>query len=351
MLALRGAYKSFAGVTALADVSLDVRAGEVHALVGENGAGKSTLIRILAGVFPPDRGEVLLDGRPVSFPSPHHALARGIAAIHQEPSLCPSLSVLENIFLGCLPHGRFGAVAWRRAAERAQELLNLLDIRADLHVEAGGVSAAVQQTVEIARALARDARVLIMDEPTASLPYHEVSRLLRVVERLRQRGVAILYISHRLEEVFALADWVSVLRDGRRVASGPAAEFSREKLIGLMVGRDLAPPPPRAAKTEGVVALRVRNLQRRRANAAVSFVVRTGEIVGLAGLVGSGRTELARALFGLEPLAGGEVQVFGRRVALRNPRDALAVGIAYVPEDRRQHGLVLPLPVCANLSL
>ncbi len=352
LLVLRDIYKAFPGVQALAGVSLDLYPGEVHALVGENGAGKSTLIKIAAGVYPPDAGEILFEGRSVRLEGPRHAAALGIAVIHQEPYLFPTLSVLENLFMGFQPRrGPLGLVDWRAMARRAEAVFRELGISLPLDGPAGDLSAAQQQLLQIARALLQDARVLIMDEPTSSLSQKEVQILFEIVRRLRDRGVGILYISHRLEEVFALADRVTVLRDGQWVGTYPIAEVTPETLIARMVGRALTQLFPHTPHPPGPVLLRVHRLRRSGVFEEISFEVRAGEIVGMAGLVGAGRSEVAQAIFGILPPEEGFIEVDGRRMVPRTPWEAMAAGLFYIPEDRHRQGIVGPLSVRENLTL
>jgi ABC-type sugar transport system ATPase subunit len=350
LLELRGITKAFPGVVALSHVDFDLRKGEVHALIGENGAGKSTLIKIGSGVLPADAGEIFLEGRPVSIPNPRVARALGIAAIHQERALFPDLSVLENLFMGRQPH-RFGLLHWRRMREEAHRVLEILQVSLDLDIPAGHLSAAQQQIVEIARALLQEARVLIMDEPTAPLTQRDVHILFQIVRQLKSRGVGIIYISHRLEEVFEVADRVTVLRDGYRILTADVSSVTREDLIRAMVGRVLDTLFPKEPSGIGPPVLEVRNLTKLPVLRDVSFTVHRGEIVGLGGLVGSGRTTLAQAVFGVSPPDSGDILVDGARVTIRSPAEAARLGLAYIPEDRQQHGLVLPFPVGENLSL
>jgi rhamnose transport system ATP-binding protein len=349
VLAMRGISKRFGATLALDDVSLDLRPGEVHALVGENGAGKSTLIKVMTGVHPPDRGEVLVDGDPVTLHSAADAQARGIAAIFQEPLIFPDLSVAENIFIGHRDQGR--VVRWRRMCADAAEILARLDVHVDPRMPASGLPVAAQQAVEIAKAISLDVRVLIMDEPTAALSAHEVERLFRQVRRLRDAGVAVLFISHRLDEVFELADRISVFRDGRHVATHARGEVTRSGLIAEMVGREVSGFYARHDHRAGDVVLRVRDLGRTGAFSGVSFDVRSGEVLGLAGLVGAGRTDVALALFGVAPAEAGTVELDGEPVEITSPRQALDRGIAYLSEDRRHLGLSLPQSVTANITL
>ncbi|WP_026370584.1 sugar ABC transporter ATP-binding protein [Kallotenue papyrolyticum] len=342
--------KSFGGVQALRDVHLAVLPGDVHAILGENGAGKSTLIKILTGLYQPDHGTLLVDGQPVRFADPRAAQARGIVAIYQEPSLFPDLDVAENIFVGRQP-ARRGRIAWSRMYQTAAELLRRLGLRLDPRTRARDLSIAQQHMVEIARAISIEARVLIMDEPTSSLTPGEVDELLAIVRQLRAAGTAIIFISHRLEELFAIADRVTVLRDGAVVGTHPMAGMTRERLIQMMVGRPLGELFPKQAVAPGAPLLEVRGLSLAGQFADISFTLRRGEIVGLAGLIGAGRTAVARALFGIEPATAGTILLDGQPVTIGSPREALALGIGYVPEDRKQHGLILPMSIASNISL
>jgi len=349
---LRDITKSFGGVSALKGVSFEVRAGEVHALLGENGAGKSTLIRIIAGSHVPDQGEIRVEGELVRFSSPRDARRRGIATVYQELLLFPDLTVAENIFLGNAPRTRLGALDWAATRARARALLDALD-SPDLDVDAkvGGLSVANRQRVEIAKALSQDPRVLIMDEPTASLAQADVERLMAVVRRLRERGVAVIYVSHRMQEIFDLADRVTVLRDGAYIGTRTIGEVTEDVLISMMVGRSIDQLFPKSDAPRGRTLLEVKNLSFRRAFRDVSLSVRQGEILGLAGLVGAGRTEVALTLFGINPATSGEILVDGKTVTISSPRRARDLGIAYIPEDRGQQGLIRSQTIRENLSL
>jgi rhamnose transport system ATP-binding protein len=355
-LALLNVSKSFPGVRALDDVSFDVWPGEVHALLGENGAGKSTLIKIVSGVYPPDSGEIRINGRKVNFAHPREAQTHGIATIYQEFSLYPELTVAENIFSGNMPRALGGlALDWRRVAKESAALLESLDA-SDLSVRSrvGTLSVGNRQRVEIAKALSRNARILILDEPTAVLTQHDTERLFGIIHRLRAQRVAIIYISHRLNEIFALANRVTVLRDGKLIGIKPAAETDESELIRMMVGRALELEPlPHSEKPAmgGAVILRVQNLARRPLLRDASLEVRAGEIVGLAGLVGSGRSELAQAVFGVAPPESGAIEIDGRPVKIARPEQAIELGIAYVPEDRQRQGLVVAMTVGENIGL
>ncbi len=351
MLEVRRISKRFPGVQALAGVDLSLAAGEVLALVGENGAGKSTLIKILAGALRPDAGEIWLAGRRCELASPADGRHRGIAVMYQEFSLVPALSVAANIFLG-RERAAGGFVSSRFEARRARELLEQLGgTGIDPQMPCRALSTAQQQLVEIARALATDASLLVMDEPTAALSPSEAEKLLSLVRGLRARGLGILFISHRLDEVLKVADRVMVLRDGRHVATRPRAEVDREWLIETMVGRRLEQEFPRRALALGEPRLIVRNLRRGARVRGVTFCIRRGEVLGLTGLVGAGRTETARLICAADRAEDGSIELDGRPLALRGPADALRAGIALLPEDRKTQGLVLGHSVRHNFAL
>ena len=352
LIVASGVRKSFAGVRALRGVTFDLVAGEVHALVGENGAGKSTLIRIMTGAETPDAGALTVDGRPVPRMDPATARTLGIAAIYQQPALFPDLTVAENIALVLESPRAFGRVDWAARRRRAADLLERAGAVLDPDARAADLSMPEQQLVEIAKALGAQARIVIMDEPTASLTEREVDRLFQVVHRLRESGVGIVYISHRLEEVMAIADRITVLRDGRTVATRPRSELSTSELVAMMVGRELQAVFPKRPVRTGDVVLAVDGLTSRAGDCSnVGFELRRGEVLGFAGLVGSGRTALAETLFGLRPIEHGTIRVNGTPVAISNPADATRAGIAYVPEDRRRHGVIGELSVAANTTL
>lgn len=352
ILEVNGIKKYFGGVRALDGVHFDLLPGEVHALVGENGAGKSTLVKVISGVHQPEAGEIKFNGQAVSFSNPLAAQRYGIAVIYQEPTLFPDLDIAENIFISRQPvHPRTGRIKWRQMYEDALGLLNSLGLNIDPHTRVRGLSVANQQLVEIAKALSLNAKVLIMDEPTSALTLREVEELFRIVRHLRQAGTAIIFISHRLEEAFELADRITVLRDGHYIGTCAVKEITLDKVIQMMVGRTLENMYPKEKVLQGEVALRVEGLTKEGLFYDVSFELRQGEILGLAGLVGARRTEVARAIFGVEPADRGTILVDGRQVNIRSPNDALAEGIAYVPEDRQQHGLVLPMNVTQNITL
>jgi len=352
LLSIRGLSKAFPGVQALADVDLDIEAGTVHALMGENGAGKSTLMRVLAGLHPPDAGEIAVRGLPVRIRSPHHALTLGIAMIHQELMGFPDLSVAENLFMGREPAWAGGLWLDRPRMDReARALLARLGAPVDPSRPLRDLSVSQRQMVEIAQALAHRADLVIMDEPTSALSDPEVASLHAIVRDLARGGAAVIYISHRMDEVFRIADVVTVLRDGRRVGTRPARGLDARALIAMMVGRELADAPPRGPAAPGDTLLAVRGLGRAGEFADVSFDVRAGEIVGLAGLMGAGRSELLGALAGWAPAEAGSIEVRGRPVRIRSPRDAIRLGLAWVSEDRRELGLIPSMSVAGNLTL
>jgi rhamnose transport system ATP-binding protein len=352
MLTATHVARSFSGIRALSDATLDLRAGEIHALVGENGAGKSTLVNVLTGALAPDAGRIELDGRPIETFSPQEARRLGIVAIHQHPALFPDLSVAENLALGLEQTRWWMRVNWRERRERACHLLADVGARIDVDREAASLSLPEQQLVEIARALGARARVLLLDEPTASLTPQEVDRLFAILGELRAGGTALVYISHRLDELPRLADRVTVLRDGRTVGTHEMRAISQADLIRHMVGREVSTVYPKPDVAAGDAVLQVEALTSRAAGIHdATLTVRRGEIVGLAGLVGAGRTELARVLFGLAPVDSGVVQLGGASYRPDSPAAAIAAGVAYLPEDRRRHGVVLELPVDANLTL
>jgi len=352
LLEARAISKSFSGVHALRDVSFDVRAGEVHALLGENGAGKSTLIKILTGAEVPDSGSLALGGDVVDHLDPTAAHRQRVAAIYQQPSLFPHLTVAENIALALERSGLWRRVDWRARQQRAARLLDDVGAAIDPERLAATLSMPEQQIVEIAKAVGADAKVVVMDEPTASLASHEVERLFRIIATLRSQGAGIVYVSHRLQEVFAIADRITVLRDGQLVATREAGEVNSEEVVRMMVGRELTAIAAVRARAAGDVVLDVRQLANRALGVRdVSLQARAGEILGLAGLVGSGRTELAETLFGIVPATGGEVRLRGEVAHIAAPSDALRLGVAYLPEDRLRHGIVPEMAVDANVTL
>ncbi len=350
-LELRHASKSFGRVRALSDGDLALWPGEVHALLGENGAGKSTLVKILAGVHQPDSGELVVDGMARRFATPAEARDAGLAVIYQEPTLFFDLSIAENIFMGRQPVDRIGRIQYDAMRREVDGLLASLgvDLRADQLVR--GLSIADQQVIEIAKALSLNANVLIMDEPTAALSLPEVERLFAIVRKLRERDVAILFITHRLDEVFALTQRVTIMRDGAKVFDGLTADLTTDAIVAKMVGRDLETFYPKAERPPGEVRLSVRGLTRVGVFKDISFDVREGEIVALAGLVGAGRSEVARAIFGIDPLDAGEIMIGGQRLSAGSSAAAVRAGLALVPEDRRQQGLALDLSIARNASM
>ena len=352
LLIASGLTKTYGGVHALKSVDFELRAGEVHALVGENGAGKSTIIKILSGAVQPDSGVITLGGETVAHNNPVLARRLGISVIYQQPALFPDLTVAENIALTLDNPSPWRKIDWRTRRDRAQTLLDSVGAAIDPMTRVSQLSMPEQQLVEIARALGANAQVLILDEPTASLTDREVEKLFAVIRGMRARGVGLIYVSHRLEELFEIADRVTILRDGTVIAMKTMSEVNRDELIHLMVGRQLSAVFPKREIEHGDVVLEARNLTSKAAGIGnVSFVIRAGEILGFAGLVGAGRTELAEVLFGLRPIDSGEILLRGQPARIESPKDAVDLGIAYVPEDRRHHGVILDLSIAANTSL
>ncbi|MDZ4852663.1 MAG: sugar ABC transporter ATP-binding protein [Pirellulaceae bacterium] len=352
LLELRSITKRFSGIVALQDVNLSLRSGEILALVGENGAGKSTLMKILSGVYQPDSGEILLDGEKVALRNPVDAQARGISIIYQEFSLVPSFSVVDNLFLGCERTNRFGISSAAEMRRESQDILKRLGATFSIDTPVELLSVAEQQFVEIAKALLRRSRVLIMDEPTATLTGQEVERLLAIVRELVQQGIAIIFISHHLNEVFEIADSIVCLRDGQRVGQLKPSDCSQHDLIRMMVGRDVSQTfPDRPASGTKPIVLNVRQLQRKPHLPATSFQLCAGEILGIAGLVGAGRTKMVRALIGADSAFRQELLLDGKCIRLRSPADARAMGIGLVPENRQQQGLVIDASVHDNVLL
>jgi len=351
VLALRGVSKSFGAVAALRDVQLELHAGEAHALVGENGAGKSTLVRILAGAHAPDEGELTLDGRPLNLSGPADARNAGIAVIYQEPTLFPDLSVAENIFMGRQPLRSLRRIDSAAMRQKAGELFARLGVHLDPDRPARGLSIADQQIVEIAKALSFDARVLVMDEPTAALSGVEVERLFAVARSLRDAGAAVLFISHRFDEVFALCQRITVMRDGRWVSTDRTDDLTVDQVIRRMVGREVSSLYPKQDTVVREPRLEVEGLSRLGVFEDVSFTIHSGEIVALAGLVGAGRSEVIRAVFGIDKYEKGSVKVEGKQLKPGDTSAAIAAGLALVPEDRRQQGLVMELSVERNATL
>ena len=350
LVRMESVIKTFPGVVALNNARFDLQAGEVHALMGENGAGKSTLMKILAGIYAKDSGSITYLGQPVEIPSPKAAQHLGISIVHQELNLMNHLSAAQNMFIGREPrHGMGLLVDEKRLNEQAMEYFDLLNLDLDPRARIGDLTVAKQQMVEIAKALSFKSRVLIMDEPTASLTTAEIEELFRIIRDLKAQGVGIVYISHKMDELKQISDRVTVMRDGQYVGTVPTAETSMETIIKMMVGRTLFETAKGvAAEIQGEVFLDVRHLNCGRSVRDVSFTARRGEILGFAGLMGAGRTEVARAVFGADPVDSGEIWVQGRRVAISHPRHAVAAGIGYLSEDRKRFGLALGLGVATN---
>ncbi len=352
LLTLRRIAKNFGGVRALRGVDFDLRAGEVHALLGENGAGKSTLIKVATGAHTPNEGEIAVGGRTFAGLTPTLAQELGIACIYQQPALFPDLTVAENIGLRLEHAGALARIDWTERRTRATDLLARVGAAIDPETEVGALSMPEQQLVEIACAVGAGARIVIMDEPTASLTQREQTRLFSVVRELRTAKVGVVYISHRLEEIFALADRVTVLRDGASVGTHEVGGMNEAGLIKLMVGREVAQLYPPAEAAPGQVVLALKDVGCATSGVhGVNLEVRAGEILGLAGLVGAGRTELARVLFGLTPADAGTISLDGKTVTITSPRQAIALGLAYVPEDRRRHGVILEMPIAQNMTM
>ena len=352
VLEMTGIVKRFPGVLAVNGAGLDLRPGEVHCLVGENGAGKSTLMKILAGAQPMDEGEIRIEGEPVHISSPHHAQRLGISMIYQEFNLSPYLSVAENIFLGREPRiGRTPFIHARKMRRDAREILDRIRVDLDVRRPVNECSVAQQQMIEIAKALSFNSKIIVMDEPSATLTDHELEALFDLIRELRSQGIGMIYISHRLEEIFHIGDRITVMRDGEHVATRPVSEVSRDDIIRMMVGRELKDEFPKEVFDRGEERLRVEALTRRGAFEDVSFSLHEGEIVGLTGLVGAGRTEVARAIFGADRMDAGQVYLDGAPVAVRSPQEAIRRGIGLLTEDRKNQGLVLGMAVRENTTL
>jgi ABC-type sugar transport system ATPase subunit len=344
--------KTFGGVTALKNVSLTIQRGECHGLMGENGAGKSTLGKVLAGIHKPDGGQIVLDGKRHIFSSPRDAMNAGVAMVHQELAFCPDLSVAENLCMGHYPR-RFGIVLdWAEMGRRGKALLGAIGVNLDVWQEMRDLSTAQEQLVQIAAAIGTDPQILIFDEPTSSLSEPETQALFQLIEDLKKRGITMIYISHRIPELFQLCDRISVLRDGQYVGTLPRNEMTQDTVVRMMIGRSLNEyfPQP-ATENRGDIVLRIRNLTSPSRFRDISFEVRAGEIVGLAGLVGAGRSEVAKAIFGLDPHSRGEVELGGRVLSHGSVKNAMHAGIALVPEDRKRQGCVLGMPCRANITL
>lgn len=352
LLKLNNITKHFAGTNALTNVDFDLKEGEIHALVGENGAGKSTLIKIITGIHQPDSGDIELNGKKVRLIDVRDSYDQGIAAIYQEASLFEDLSIAENIYIG---HQQIGKITrnikWRTLYNQASNFIKSLDVNLDPRALVKTLSIAEKQLVEIIKALSADAKILIMDEPTASLTKEEIDYLFSITKRLRKEGAGIIFISHRLEDVFEIADRVTVIRDGEKIDTVDINEVNEQKLVQMMVGRKLDTLYPKEVAPAGDVVLRVEGLSRAGEFNNISFEVRNGEIVGLAGLVGAGRTEVARAIFGVTRPEGGKIFFDGKEVEIRNPKQAMELGIAYLSESRGEYGLVLPLDITQNITV
>ena len=349
ILQVKGVSKRFGGVHALENVDFDVRSGEVHALVGENGAGKTTLINILGGIEQRDQGQVVFKGQEVSFQRPTDSLAAGIAIIHQELAMLPQLNVIENVYMGRMPT-RYGKILWKVAEQETLKMLEIVGLELDPHLLVGELSISQRQLVEIAKALSMEASLLIMDEPNSSLAESETDRLFEVIERLKQHGVAIIYVSHKIEEVLRIADRISVLRDGQYRGTVPKGEATIDKIIQMMVGRELRREHGAGERKIGPNRLEVKGLTGKRFQ-DVTFDIRQGEILGFAGLVGAGRSEVARAIFGADRFESGQVFLDGKPVQFRAPDDAIRNGLAMVQEDRKTLSLFMGLPVLLNISI
>jgi ribose transport system ATP-binding protein len=353
LLKLEGISKSFPGVRALHEVHLEVRKGEVHALLGENGAGKSTLMKILSGAYTRDAGEIYWEGRPIVIHHPREAQDLGIGIIYQEFNLVPQLSIAENVWISREPfrNRALQLIDWKEMRRRTQELLDELHLPLDPKRLVAGLGVAQQQMVEIAKALSLDAKLLIMDEPTSALTDTEINQLFTLIRRLKERGVSVVFISHHLDEVFQICDRGTVLRDGEYIDTVELARVTEDDIIRLMVGRNLDQQYPKVSAQRGDEALRVEGLNREGVLHDISFTAYTGEILGIAGLVGAGRTELMRAVFGADPINSGRVYIFGKETTVKSPQVAIRAGVGLLPEDRKQQGLVLMLSVLHNISM
>lgn len=353
VLEVHNIYKSFSSTKpVLQGVNFDLKKGEIHALLGENGAGKSTLIKIINGVLQPDSGELILEGKKVHFRNSMEAQKHGIAAVYQELALFPELTVAENIFIGHYRYKSFfKSIDWRRLYDEAEEFLLSLGIKINPKALVKELSIAEKQLVEISRVLAINPKILIMDEPTSSLTLEETQRLFSIIKTLKRKGTSIIFISHRLEEVFEIADRVTVLRDGQYIGTKDVKSTNIDELIQMMVGRKLEDMYPKIEAKKGKILLKVENLTKIGEFYDVSFELYEGEVLGIAGLVGSGRTEVAQAIFGIKKLDWGKIYVNDNEVDIKNPRDAINLGIIYVPEDRHQHGLLLPMDIVCNITL
>ena len=351
ILEMRGISQIFPGVKALDDVSIALYPGKVTALIGENGAGKSTLVKILTGIYHPNEGEILMDGRPMHFANAQAAIDAGVTAIHQETVLFDELTVAENVFLGHAPRGRFSTIDWTAMNRRSRELLHSLESNIDPTTRLKDLSIAQRHLVAIARALSIEARIVIMDEPTAALSRKEIDDLFRIIENLKSQGKAILFISHKFDEVYEIAENFVVFRDGRDVGHGRLKDTPQDEIVRMMVGRDVKDAFPKVAVLIGETVLEVENYCHSTEFRDISFSLRRGEILGVYGLIGAGRSELCQSLFGVTRPLSGRLRLDGRELVIRSPLDAIRAGIVYVPEERGRHGLALPMPIYQNMSL
>lgn len=351
-LILRKISKYFPGIKALDEVDFTIRTGEVHALVGENGAGKSTLVKIITGIYQPTSGSIYLNGKKTTFHSPIHSQKAGISAIHQEATMFPELSVVENIFMGHhIKKSERGLLDWAEMKRRTKELLTRLEMDVDTNILVKNLSIAQRHMIEIAKALSVDAKVVIMDEPTSALTLKEVEYLYRIIRKLKSQDRAVIFISHKFEEVFEIADYFTVLRDGKFIGEGDIKDTSQEEIIRMVVGRTLDKMFPKIESKREKISLKVENLSRPGVFKDISFELHQGEILGFFGLVGAGRSEVMQAIFGIHPQKEGEIKIQGEKVLIKNPNDAMAKGIAYVPEDRQLQGTILDMTIQDNVTL
>jgi rhamnose transport system ATP-binding protein len=352
ILVLKKISKYFPGIRALDEVDFKIRTGEVHALVGENGAGKSTLVKIMTGIYQPSSGDIYLNGDKVVFPSPIHSQKAGISAIHQEATMFPELSVLENIFMGHhIKKSERGLLDWVEMRKRTKELLDRLEMDIEVDIPVKNLSVAQRHMVEIAKALSRDARIVIMDEPTSALTLKEVEYLYRIIRKLRAQGRAIIFISHKFEEVFEIAEHFTVLRDGKFIGEGEIKDTSPNEIIRMVVGRTLDKMFPKVETKPGPVVLKVEGLSKPGVFKDVSFELHQGEILGFFGLIGAGRSEIMQTIFGIDPKGEGEIFIKGEQVNIRNPKEAMDKGMAYIPEDRQLQGAILEMTIKDNSKL
>lgn len=351
MLKMNHISKIFPGVKALDDISIEIGQGEIHGLVGENGAGKSTLMKILSGAYTLDEGEILIDGERISNTSPARMIERGVAVIYQELMLLPHRTVAENIYLGRLPKNRFGKVDYKKMEKDAEEVLNRLNLQLDPGEVIENLSVARRQMVEIAKAMSRNAKIIVLDEPTAVLSDNELEGLFRIVKELAQKGITFIYISHRLKEIFELCTHLTIMKDGKKVESGKVEDYTTDMLISRMVGRDLTDIYPKREQSPGETVLKVTGLTRKGVFENVSFELRRGEILGIAGLAGAGRTEILRAVIGADPADAGEILLEGKPVRFKNVREAIRAGFGIVPEERKTQGLMLKQDMVYNTTI